>query len=633
MRTCFPPRALAEQDLKLTTPTQAPPAIQLTYLRDWDREAHTRPLDLGLITRLFRYTRPYAIRRNLLLFIVIARSIQLPALACVITAVIKGPIERGDTAGVMWGVCGFVLLAASTQLVLHFRQRFALELGEAVVFDLRKELFGHLQRLPMSFFNKTKLGRIISRMNSDVQNVRIGVQEVLFVGLVQAGQMIAAAACMLWFDKVLFLIVLALVPVLWTVNRHFRPKLSNAHRAVQESFSRVTATLAESVNGIRVTQAFVRQDRNAALFQTLVTEHAENHVTVARLQGTLLPLLDLNSQLFMATLILVGGYRVLHPSIDAAVGDLIGFFLMANLFFSPISNLGQQYNQALTSMAAAERVFHLLDTRPEWSDSVDARDLPALDGRVEFRDLSFAYDPGRPVLHAVSFTAEAGQVVALVGHTGSGKTTITNLIAKFYLPTEGRLLIDELDIREVQTDAVHRHIGIVPQESFLFSGTVLENIRFGRPQASDEHVVEAATRLDCLDVIESLSAGFETEVGERGGNLSVGQRQLVCFARAMLADPRIIILDEATSSIDTITELRVQKALQLLIRGRTSFVVAHRLSTVRRADLILVLQQGRIVERGTHASLVDAHGAYAGLYRSFVQNGAASNGSNLGSRR
>ena len=293
--------------------------------------------------------------------------------------------------------------------------------------------------------------------------------------------------------------------------------------------------------------------------------------------------------------------------------------------FSPISNLGQQYNQALTSMAAAERVFHLLDTRPQWSDSAEAVDLPALDGRVEFRDLSFAYDADRPVLHQVSFTAEPGQVVAMVGHTGSGKTTITNLIAKFYLPTEGQLLIDGCDIHEIQTDAVHRHIGIVPQEGFLFSGTVLDNIRFGQPQASDEQVVAAVQRLDCLDVIESLIEGFDTEVGERGGNMSVGQRQLVCFARAMLTDPRIIILDEATSSIDTITELRVQRALQLLIRGRTSFVVAHRLSTVRKADLILVLQQGRIVERGTHSQLIANEGAYADLYRSFVQgsSGAA----------
>ena len=597
----------------------ARPTATLMHLRDWTREEHSRPLDFGLIKRLFRYTRPYTTKRTALAVLVVVRSIQLPALAWLITAVIKGPIQNRDTIGVMWGVVSFLLLAVATQIVLHFRQRLALELGEAVVFDLRNELFRHLQQLPMSFFNNTKLGLIISRMNSDVQNVRIGVQEVLFVCLVQLGQMLTAAACMLWFDAVLFVIVLALAPVLWMINQHFRPKLSSAHRNVQESFSRVTATLAESVNGIRVTQAFVRQDQNAALFHELVSDHAANHVTVARMQGTFLPLLELNTQVFMATLLLVGGYRVLDPSVDASIGSLIGFFLMANLFFSPISNLGLQYDQAMTSMAAAERVFHLLDTQPEWTDRADAVDLPSTKGRVEFRNVSFEYDPGRLVLHGVTFTAEPGQTVALVGHTGSGKTTITNLLAKFYISDAGQLRIDGHDIRGITTESLHRHIGIIPQESFLFTGTVLDNIRFARQDASVEVVRDAARALNCLDVLDSLSDGLDTEVGERGGNLSVGQRQLVCFARVMLADPRILILDEATSSIDTVTELRVQQALERLIHGRTSFVVAHRLSTVRTADLILVLKHGRIVERGTHTELVGAGGVYSNMYQSFVR--------------
>ena len=597
----------------------ARPTATLMHLRDWTQDEHSRPLDLGLIKRLFRYTRPYTTKRTALAVLVVVRSIQLPALAWVITAVIKGPIQNRDTIGVMWGVVSFLLLAVATQIVLHFRQRLALELGEAVVFDLRNELFRHLQQLPMSFFNNTKLGLIISRMNSDVQNVRIGVQEVLFVCLVQLGQMLTAAACMLWFDAVLFVIVLALAPVLWMINQHFRPKLSSAHRNVQESFSRITATLAESVNGIRVTQAFVRQDQNAALFHELVSDHAANHVAVAHMQGTFLPLLELNTQVFMATLLLVGGYRVLDPSVDASIESLIGFFLMANLFFSPISNLGLQYDQAMTSMAAAERVFHLLDTQPEWTDRADAVDLPSTKGRVEFRNVSFEYDPGRLVLHGVTFTAEPGQTVALVGHTGSGKTTITNLLAKFYISNAGQLRIDGHDIRGITTESLHRHIGIIPQESFLFTGTVLDNIRFARQDASVEVVRDVARALNCLDVLDSLSNGLDTEVGERGGNLSVGQRQLVCFARVMLADPRILILDEATSSIDTVTEIRVQQALERLIHGRTSFVVAHRLSTVRTADLILVLKHGRIVERGIHTELVGAGGVYSNMYQSFVR--------------
>lgn len=367
-------------------------------------------------------------------------------------------------------------------------------------------------------------------------------------------------------------------------------------RAVQESFSRVTATLAESVNGIRVTQGFVRHETNAELFSELVADHSRYNMAVTRDQGVFLPLLDLNSQLCYAALLLVGGYRVLVTG-GAEVADLIGFLFMAGLFFSPITVLGNQYNQALTSMAGAERVFRLLDTQPDWQDATDAVELPRIRGRVEFEHVSFGYDPKRLVLRGIHFTAEPGETVALVGHTGSGKTSITNLIAKFYQPTSGRILIDGHDIAEVTGDSLRRQIGIVLQQNFLFSGTVIDNIRLGKPDATDDEVRDAVRSLDCLDLLEALPRGLHTEVGERGTSLSLGQRQLVCFARAMLANPRILILDEATSSVDTLTEARVQAALATLLEGRTSFVVAHRLSTIRNADQVLVLSDGRIVER------------------------------------
>ena len=589
----------------------------LTHLSEGGREEHARPLDLGIIWRLFRYTRSYAFHRNWLVALVIMRSIQLPGLTWIITVVIKGPIDKGNSQGVLWGVVVFLVWALMTQLVLHFRQRLALELGEAVVCDLRAELFRHLQRLQMSFYHRTKLGRVISRVISDVENVRIGIQEVFFVAIVQLGQMITAAICMLYFDWTLFLIVLGLAPILWVINRHFRPKLSQAHRDTHESFSRVTATLAESINGIRVTQAFMRQETNAKLFRELVEDHAANHLMVARRQGQLQPLLELNSQCFIAILLLLGGYRVLTPTMDMALGDLIGFFLMANLFFNPITSLGLQYTQALTSMAAAERVFELLDTRPSWKDPPAAVTLTDVRGQVSLQNISFAYVPGQMVLHDVSFTADVGQTIALVGQTGSGKTTIANLIAKFYLPNQGELLIDGINLATISTDSWHRQIGIMVQESPLFVGTVIDNIRFSRPAASDEEVLKAVRRLDCLDVFTTLADGFHTQVGEGGSHLSLGQRQLVCFARALLADPRILILDEATSSVDTLTEIRVQHALDRLRVGRTSFVIAHRLSTIERADQILVLHQGRIVERGTHLELLSQGGLYFELNRSF----------------
>jgi ATP-binding cassette subfamily B protein len=300
-------------------------------------------------------------------------------------------------------------------------------------------------------------------------------------------------------------------------------------------------------------------------------------------------------------------------------GDLIQFFFLANIFFNPIQMLGNQYNQALTAMAGAERVFTLLDTPPDWHDAEAPVRLPPLRGSVEFDNLSFGYDPERPVLHHATFTAQPGQTIALVGHTGSGKTSIINLIARFYLPTRGRVLIDGVDTREIDADSLHHQMGIVLQHNFLFTGTVLENIRVGRPDATDFEVAQAARDLGCLDLFEGLSDGFQTEVGERGSRLSLGQRQLVCFARAMLADPRILILDEATSSVDTLTEMRIQTALHKLLVGRTSFVVAHRLSTIRDADLVLVLDQGRIVERGTHGQLIAHNGIYAGLARQFLE--------------
>ncbi|MGD0058268.1 MAG: ABC transporter ATP-binding protein [Verrucomicrobiia bacterium] len=599
------------------------PTVTITHIRrepNDEDEISQRPLELALIWRMFRYTKPHARKRNWLFALVIIRSIQLPMLAWAMGAVINGPISRHDPRGVMWGAIGFLLLAAVTQFCFHFRQRLALELGESVIQDLRRDVFQHLLRMPMSFYNRTKIGRIISRYTSDAEAMRVGWQDVFFITAVQAGQMIISALLMMWYDWVLFLVVLAMAPFLAVLNYHFRRTLSYANRQVQESWSRVTATLAESVTGIRVTQGFVRQDVNAGLFTDLIKDHSDYNLGVARASGVFLPMLELNSQVFAAALIVIGGYRVLSPAIHMNVGTLIQFFFLANMFFSSVQPIGQQFSQAMTAMAGAERVFRLLDTKPDWEEPPDARELPRIHGRVEFRDVIFSYVADRPAINDMSFVAEPGQTVALVGHTGSGKSSIVNLITKFYLPQSGQVLIDGFDTPDIQGDSLHRQMGIVSQQNFLFTGTVMANIRFARPSATDEEVIDAVRKLDFLDVIGSLSAGFSTQVGERGTNLSLGERQLVCFARAMLADPRILILDEATSSVDAMTEARIQRALTRLLQGRTSFVVAHRLSTIRHADLVLVLDHGKIVERGTHRQLLAADGAYAELYRQFVRS-------------
>jgi ATP-binding cassette subfamily B protein len=468
----------------------------------------------------------------------------------------------------------------------------------------------------MSFFDRMPLGRLVSRMTSDVDVVRVGIQDVVFVSTVQVGSMLVAAMLMLYYDALLFLTMSLLVPILWLLVRYFRGRLRQAYRDVQETYSTLTSSLAESVNGIRVIQGFVRQEHNNAAFKALIRVHSDNNMAVVRYSAVFLPLLEANAQLFVALLVVLGGYQAAMGSLD--LPTLIQFLFLSHLFFGPIPVLGSQYNQALTAMAGAERVFALLDTPPEWTDSPSARPAPPLRGHVQFRSVSLEYEPGRPVLRQVSLEALPGETIALVGTTGSGKSSVTRLLSKLYLPSQGQVLVDGIDLNELQSESLCQQLGCVPQDNFLFSGSVRDNIRFGRPSASDADIEQVVRQLELSDILLALPQGFETDVGEKGANLSLGQRQLVCFARALLADPRILVLDEATSAVDALTEARLQRALSVLVRGRTSFVVAHRLSTIQHADKIYVLSNGRIVEQGRHAELIERGGRYASLFREFA---------------
>ena len=595
---------------------------RLTHIdRTPDAEVGQSPLEFSLIARLFGYLRPYRRQRNFVILIVLVRGVQLTAISWAIGAIIKGPIAGGDLSGTVLGAVGFALLALSTNLALVFRQRISNYLGELVSRDLRTALFEHILSMPMEYFDRMKVGHILSRNNSDVEHVRIGIQNVMFTGVVSVAQMILASALMLWYDPLLFVIIMGMAPILWFLNRVLRKRFSSAVRAAHESFSRVTATLAESVLGMRVTQGFVRQDRNAMMFQELVDDHSHHSLSIARSRGMIMPLMDVNSQIFVACLLIVGGLRILAPTPDLTIGELVQFLFLVGIFFQPIQTLGSVYELALNAMGSAERIFRVLDESPSWQDGPDAVAVGNLKGHVQCRNLTFGYNVDNPVLHDINLDVKSGQTIALVGQTGSGKSTLVKLIAKFYLPTSGQILVDGRDILKIKSASLHRHMGIIQQENFLFSDTIAENIRIGRPDATIEDIQAAARKLGCLDLLESLPDGLDTSVGEGGTGLSLGQRQLVCFVRAMLADPQIFILDEATSSVDAMTESRIQHALETLLKDRTSFVIAHRLSTIRHADKVIVLDQGRIVETGTHAELLRRGGTYTQLYRQFARAG------------
>jgi len=582
-----------------------------------EEEPDRLPLRWSTIARLLAFTGPHRRMRNTLLALCVFRAIALPGLAWFVGAIIRGPVAAGDGAATLRDLALFGLLFVLADVVLYWRVRLAHQIGENVLRDLRDRLMAHLLTQPLSFFQARRHGSLISRMVSDIEAMRNGIQNNFFITFVSLGQMAVAAALMCWANPRLFLVLLAIVPCLLLVHGFFRGKILHASRVQQETFSRVTSALAETVQGIRVTQGFAREDTNAGIFTRLVRSLAGNVVRTASLTSLYLPLLELNAQGFMAALIGVGGWAALSGA-GTGLGDLVTFFFLADLFFSPITIIGTQLSEATLAMAGAERYFRLLDTPPAWTDKPAAKDCPPLRGRVEFREVGFAYVPDRPVLHGISFVAEPGQVIALVGHTGSGKSTIVGLLAKFQLPAAGVILADGHDLADIRQETLRRQMGFVFQQNFLFAGTIADNVRAARPDATDEEVRQAFRDLDCLDLIEALPEGIDTPCSEKGRGLSMGQQQLVAFARALLADPRILVLDEATSAVDTLTEARLQVALHRLMKGRTCFVVAHRLSTIRRADCVLVLAAGRIVERGTHDALVAASGVYAGLHRDFL---------------
>lgn len=494
--------------------------------------------------------------------------------------------------------------------------------GERVLAELRQRIFEQLQNLSMSFYDRTHAGRILTTTSSDIESVKNVLIWGLNTLLSNGAVMIMAALMILHTDWRLFLATAWLAPAMTALNFIYGKKVTEAWQVVRKHSSLVGANQAENIAGHRVVAAFNRQEQNLQHFNHLQDINTANNVMAARKSGLFNPMLQWVRFLGLAIILFYGGYRVTRW--DLAPGDLVATMLYWDWFMQPAVNFGVFFNELLIAMSGAERIFALLDEKPDVADPPGATDLPRLRGDVKFENITFRYqENGRTVLKNVSFEIPAGSTVALVGETGSGKSTIISLLARFYRPNEGRILIDGYDIHQHTGKSLHKQMAMVLQVNYLFSGTVIENLRYARPDATDEEVYGAARRLGCHERFLAMKKGYDTPVGEKGSALSLGERQLVCFTRALIAEPTLLLLDEATSALDPITGLHVQRALKRLIDGRTAFIVTHRLSTIRNADIICVVENGEIREMGRHDELLAKGGAYARLYAS-SQRGATS---------
>ncbi len=576
-------------------------------------EAEQRPFNKAFFLRMLGYLRGYK------------RQVALTAVGILLAAgvplfepyLLGQVVDQGIVPADMTAVLRIAILLA----VLHLlgwiggrtRTWTAAIIGQGVLFDLRQDLYLHIQKLSLRFYDRYPVGRIMSRITSDVESIArlLNTGLVTFVG--EGFNLLGIIVIMLWMSVPLTLVAFVTMPVLIFILFKLRTSLETSWKNVRKSVSNINTYTNESVNGIQVTQSFVREQTNIGAFQGLTNDSHKAWMSAVRSDEAIWPSVDFIGVLGTGLVIIVGGALVLNEALT--VGFIIAFINYVWRFWTPLSAMSRLYGMTLSAMASAERIFGFLDTMPEIADKEGARPMPAIHGDVRFEHVCFKYDPNQHwILDDIHFQARRGETIALVGHTGSGKTSIINLLMRFYDPLQGAVRIDGIDLRDVQVESLRSQMAMVLQDGFAFSGTIAENIRYGRLDSSDEeiHAVAKAVRLD--DFVQTLDEKYDYDVGERGNRLSVGQRQLMAFARALLADPRILILDEATSSVDTETELLIQEAMSTLRQGRTTFVIAHRLSTIRNADRILVIDQGQIIEWGTHEELLARQGRYFSLY-------------------
>jgi ABC-type multidrug transport system fused ATPase/permease subunit len=572
----------------------------------------------GRARTLWRFASPHrgrVIVMILTLLVATATSVAGPLVA---KQVIDSGIAPGDFDMVVLWVGVFLAVTVVGWMATAAQSYLTSWVGERVLADLRVATFAHVQKLQLGFFERTPAGVVISRLTNDIDAMNSMVTDGPTTLVQNTLILIGSAVVLLVLDWRLALATLTVFPVMAIGTAVFRTYSARAYRRTRERMGDVTATLQEDISGVRVVQAFRRENANYRRFIRVNDAYRAANVQTVNAASIYFPFVSLLSAVATSVVLGYGGLLVFRGQLTP--GALFAFIGLLSNFFDPVQQLSQFYQTLLAATAALDKVVEVLRTEPAMADSQEARPLPEIVGRVEFEDVHFAYSPdSAEVLHGVSFAAEPGQTVALVGHTGAGKSTVVKLLTRFYDPTSGRVTIDGQDLRDVTSNSLRSQLGIVPQESFLFSGSVRSNIAFGRPDAPLEDVVAAAQAVGADAFIRGLPDGYDTEIQERGARLSIGQRQLVAFARALLADPRILILDEATSSVDIPTEARIEEALETLLRGRTAFVVAHRLSTIRRADAIVVLEHGQVIESGTHRQLIARRGRYFALYDDWVE--------------